>query len=76
MYISYGTFCGSSELSIVRCPDLYAPPYGSVNVTGNEPGDSAHYECDYGFKLVGDVYLECLYDGYWSGREPVCKRKR
>ena len=63
------------EIIIITCPDLYDPSYGSVNMTDNTPGSTAHYECDYGFKLVGDAYRECLYNGYWSGKEPVCKRK-
>ena len=61
------------EIIIITCPDLYDPPYGSVNMTDNTPGSTAHYECDYGFKLVGDAYRECLYNGYWSGKAPVCK---
>ena len=58
---------------IVRCPDLEDPPYGSVNQTGNKPGSTAHYDCDYSFQLVGDEYRECLYTGYWNGSEPICK---
>ena len=59
----------------ILCPDLTDPEYGRVNQTSNKPGSTAHYECDYGFKLVGDRYRECLYNGYWEGNEPVCKRK-
>ena len=61
----------SSE--VVRCPDLDDPPYGSVNQTDSTPGSTAHYECDDGFKLVGDEYRECLKTGYWDGEEPICK---
>ena len=60
-------------IEIIRCPDLDDPPYGSVNQTGNKPGETAHYECNDGFKLVGDEYRECLKTGYWSGEEPICK---
>ena len=59
----------------ILCPDLTDPEYGSVNQTSNKPGSTAHYECDYGFKLVGNRYRVCLYNGYWEGNEPVCKRK-
>ena len=62
-------------LGIVQCPDLDDPVYGSVNVTDNTPGSTAHYECDEGFELVGEEYCECLYNGYWSGEAPVCKSK-
>ena len=58
------------------CPDLDDPRYGSVNVTDNTNGSTAHYECDEGFKLVGDAYRECLDTGYWSDEEPVCKSKQ
>ena len=60
---------------IIVCPYLDDPRYGSVNVADNTPGSTAHYECDKGFKLVGEEYRKCLYNGYWSGDEPVCKRK-
>lgn len=59
----------------IRCSDLENPDYGSVEQTGNKPGAKARYECDKGFKLVGDDKRECLYSGYWSGKAPACKRK-
>ena len=55
------------------CPDLDDPPYGSVNVTDNTNGSTAHYECDEGFELVGDAYRECQDNGYWSGDIPMCE---
>ena len=57
----------------IKCSDLNHPEYGSVNVTDYTPESSAHYKCDYGYKLVGDEYRECLYSGYWGGKQPVCK---
>ena len=60
---------------LVTCPKLKDIPYGSVKMTGNKPGSTAHYKCDKGFKLVGDAWRKCLYNGYWDGKEPVCKRK-
>ena len=44
-------------------------------MTGNKPGSTAHYYCNKGLKVVGDVVRKCLYNGYWSGEEPECKRK-
>ena len=61
--------------AVITCQDLYDPTYGRVNVTGYTPGYKAHYKCDYGYKLVGEAYRECLYTGYWGGEEPVCERK-
>ena len=60
---------------INKCQDLDHPSYGKVNVTGYAPGYKAHYKCDYGYELVGEAYRECLYNGKWSGKEPVCERK-
>ena len=59
----------------VTCPPLDDPPYGSVKVTGRKPGSIARYDCDKHTKLVGDDTRKCLNNGYWSGKEPVCKRK-
>ena len=61
--------------AVITCQNLYDPTYGRVNVTGYTPGYKAHYKCDYGYKLVGEAYRECLYTGYWGGEEPVCERK-
>ena len=63
----------NSSSEIIRCPDLNDPPNGRVNQTGNKPGDTADYECDDGFKLVGDKYRECLKTGDFDGEEPICK---
>lgn len=61
------------HIEITTCPELDDPQYGSVNYTYNTPGATAHYKCNKGFKLVGDEYRECIHNGYWSGKEPVCK---
>lgn len=58
----------------ILCPKLDDIPYGDVKQTGSKPGSTARYSCDKGFKLVGDERRKCLYNGYWSGKEPVCKR--
>ena len=62
-------------VEIIWCPDLDNPEYGRVDQNGNKLGSTAYYECNKGFKLVGDEYRECLYTGYWNGKKPVCKRK-
>ena len=59
----------------ILCPDLRDPPYGNVKQKGNRPGATAHYTCDKHSKLIGNPWRKCLYNGYWSGKEPVCKRK-
>ena len=65
----------ATSYTVIRCQDLDDPSYGKVNVTGYTPGYKAHYKCDYGYELVGEAYRECLYNGKWSGEEPVCERK-
>ena len=59
----------------IRCSNLDDPRYGKVNVAGTTPKSTAHYTCDYGYKLVGNASRECLYNGYWSGKESVCESK-
>ena len=61
--------------SAILCPDLDDIPYGSVKQTGNKPGSIARYYCKKGSKLIGDETRKCQYDGYWSGKEPVCKSR-
>lgn len=62
-------------LAAIKCPDLDYIPYGDVKQKGNKPGNTAHYSCKKGFKLVGDAWRKCEYNGYWSGKEPVCKSR-
>lgn len=65
----------SPHAAIPKCPDLDDPNYGDVDVTGNTPGSKAIYTCDSGFKLVGNRKRFCQKNGYWTGRDPICKRK-
>lgn len=39
-------------------------------------GQYAHYKCDEGYELNGDIRRECQLsdlNGTWSGNEPICK---
>jgi CUB/sushi domain-containing protein len=70
-----GTWEGKAPTcKLIRCPYLKAPDYGSVDDGDNRPGTKAVYDCDKGFKLVGDRRRLCLYDGTWKGKAPTCKR--
>lgn len=62
----------TSEI-IARCPYRGDPPYGSIKATGYTPGSTVHYICKKGFELDGEAWQKCLYTGYWSGEEPVCR---
>ena len=59
----------------VDCGKLDDPDYGNVELSGTTVGSKATYTCRKGYYLVGDSKRVCLYNGYWSGEAPVCKRK-
>ena len=58
-----------------RCKYLDDPDYGYVKTNGREVGCVANYYCHDGYKLYGNSVRKCLYNGYWSGDKPKCKRK-
>ena len=60
----------------IKCPELDDIEYGGVKVTSNKVGSRANYYCRKGYKLVGDDHRVCLKTSYWSGMEPVCKRRQ
>ena len=60
----------------VECIHLENPEYGRVYYEGVNVGDKANYSCDYGYKLVGESVRKCLYNGYWSGELPQCKKSK
>ena len=57
---------------VVTCPNLENPVNGTVDVSGNQPGDTAVYSCDFGFAPDGVDTRTCGEDGLWSGSEPTC----
>ena len=59
----------------VTCPNLENPGNGTVDVSGNQPGDTAVYSCDDGFTLDGVDTRTCGENGQWSGSEPTCVGK-
>ena len=62
--------------SKVQCDRLDDLDYGVVKHEGVYVGHAATYTCDYGYKLVGESVRKCLYNGYWSGKAPVCKKSK
>ena len=46
-----------------------------MEVTGYEEESLALYDCDEGYKLVGNVMRICLLNFTWSGKDPVCESK-
>ena len=62
--------------SKVQCDYLDDLDYGVVKHEGVYVGHAATYTCAYGYKLVGESVRKCLYNGYWSGKAPVCKKSK
>ena len=70
LYTSYSLYLA------IKCGDLDHIQYGSVKITTYTVGSKAHFHCDKGYKLYGEPWRVCQYDGQWGGKYPVCKRKR
>ena len=54
------------------CPPL-GMEYGHVRISGASFGDTAVFECQPGYKLLGNNVIQCLSDGSWSGVDPCCQ---
>lgn len=75
-----GTWTGQDPSCFLPCPTLTDPENGTVMQNGTEPGSSACYSCDQGFKFSGcsstssncNICRTCGVDGKWSGTEPKC----
>ena len=51
------------------------PMNGSVRLDGGTViGAMAFYNCQTGFRLVGDGLRVCGSNGLWSGEEPICSK--
>ena len=51
------------------------PVNGSVRLDGGTViGAMAFYNCQTGFRLVGDGLRVCGSNGVWSGEEPICSK--
>ena len=55
-------------------PDLAAPGFGEVRLSGNSEGDSASYSCEDGFLLIGESTRICQENGQWTEDPPVCSK--
>ena len=63
------------SLTAIKCGDLDHIQYGGVRISTYTVGSKAHFYCNKGYKLYGEPWRQCLYDGRWGGKYPVCKRK-
>ncbi len=62
------------------CPALPAIDDGMVqylpdSIPDFNVGTEATYTCNFGFRLVGQMVLECEMTGLWSSMPPICERK-
>ncbi|KAL4236643.1 biological adhesion [Mactra antiquata] len=66
----------SGRMPICKKKTCY-PPFAPANtvIIGEDRafGDTISYQCDEGYKVVGDVQRTCLADGSWSGSAPNCQ---
>lgn len=69
------TNISSINIAGVRCPMLYAPIYGSVEINETQYESTVRYYCDHGYKLLGNAYRTCDYSGQWTNDAPSCIRK-
>ena len=53
------------------CEELTNPENGEVKTDGLKNGSTASYDCDEGFRLIGNVTRTCKNET-WSGRDPIC----
>ena len=61
-------------LTGVDCGNLTDPANGSVNHTaGTTFEQTAIYQCNTGYNLVGDSTHTCQATGNWSGSAPTCQ---
>ncbi|KAL4228764.1 hypothetical protein ACF0H5_011806 [Mactra antiquata] len=58
---------------IEDCGRLVHPDNGEVIVQGHVFGDSALYQCDVGYRMIGVPTRQCQSNGEWSGIQPFCQ---
>jgi len=61
-------------LILVDCEEPVPPDNGTVFVTsGTTYGAEVNYECDTGFRLVGNASNVCNQSGQWEPEPPTCQ---
>lgn len=66
--------CYFTFLLAADCPEPSVPSNGKLIGLQRKNGDTIRYECDVGYKLVGQSYAICQ-SGAWSSPTPSCTRK-
>lgn len=55
------------------CPVLNQIPNGYLNVSSYSENSLALYQCNSGYKLIGNDTRQCLLGGKWTNQEPFCQ---
>ncbi|XP_076642778.1 hig-anchoring scaffold protein isoform X2 [Halictus rubicundus] len=61
------------QVTTVQCPIPEHPVNGKAVYTSYAYNSIVHYECDYGYTVVGAGTRRCLADRKWSGKMPTCQ---
>lgn len=55
------------------CPVLQQISHGFLNVSSYSENSIASYQCNSGYKLIGNDTRQCLLGGKWTNQEPFCQ---
>lgn len=55
------------------CPVLQQISHGYLNVSSYSENSIASYQCNSGYKLIGNDTRQCLLGGKWTNQEPFCQ---
>lgn len=55
------------------CPVLHQIPNGYLNASSYSENSIASYQCNSGYKLIGNDTRQCLLGGKWTNQEPFCQ---
>lgn len=55
------------------CPVLQQISNGVLNVSSYSENSIATYQCNSGYKLIGNDTRQCLLGGKWTNQEPFCQ---
>ena len=57
------------------CGDPGSPENGKKKSLVFTFKSKVYFECNYGYKLVGDKYRQCQSTQKWSGQKATCERR-
>ena len=73
------TNCSYHSNSAALCPVPFEIGHGTFTSTGNSVGDTATYNCNTGFQLIGTATVDCIQlnvnSAAFSPAPPECRRE-